>query len=387
MVKGKIFRSLLALGLTGALSLSAFAASVSAATRTESGYIEMYVSDSYKMQDHLDAVRAISNALYSHSSRIDVSSFKIPQADMSGLYFGTLASHPDLFFVDRNYSWNNMGGYVYQIYPSYNMTQSEAQTALESFYSEADHYLALASGKLSRCGDDFSRAVTLHDEIVLDAFYDNIDYESDNYRFMMQKTGVCENYSRVYAKSRAYNTAAGYQSEIIKYYEGKKNSSGNKWYDIRILKAMFTKIELAHLAGDEKKAEQLISKDLESFLRINGYDASCLKKKISGSDAELMGDLFNDIANFYIHNERKYKIAIKYYELSLHFRTKKEAVSVKKKSIVGTTDKVIFQKFPPEEYETDKAKLDSYARMYMCYAASVFMNGDKNKSFRSACFF
>ncbi len=199
MVKGKIFRSLLALGLTGALSLSAFAASVSAATRTESGYIEMYVSDSYKMQDHLDAVREISNALYSHSSRIDVSSFKIPQADMSGLYFGTLASHPDLFFVDRNYSWNNMGGYVYQIYPSYNMTQSEAQTALESFYSEADHYLALASGKLSRCGDDFSRAVTLHDEIVLDAFYDNIDYESDNYRFMMQKTGVCENYSRIYA--------------------------------------------------------------------------------------------------------------------------------------------------------------------------------------------
>ena len=195
---------------------------------------------------------------------------------------------------------------------------------------------------------------------------------------------VLENYSRVYAKSRAYNTAAGYQSEIIKYYEGKKNSSGNKWYDIRILKAMFTKIELAHLAGDEKKAEQLISKDLESFLRINGYDASCLKKKISGSDAELMGDLFNDIANFYIHNERKYKIAIKYYELSLHFRTKKEAVSVKKKSIVGTTDKVIFQKFPPEEYETDKAKLDSYARMYMCYAASVFMNGDKNKSLELA---
>ena len=216
MAKGKILRSLLAFGLTGALSLSMLAASVSAATQTGYGYIDKYVSSSCRLQDYKDLVNTISDGLYSHSDSIDISSFKIPrgeaQTTLSGIYFAVLATRPELFYVDRELSWYRDSNYITDLCPQYNMTKTESQSALTEFYNEADHYLALASGKLSRCGDDFSRAVTIHDEIVLDAAYDNVNYENNNHTFMIDKTGVCENYSRVYAYLLAQ---LGMYSEIV----------------------------------------------------------------------------------------------------------------------------------------------------------------------------
>lgn len=207
MKKSGILRRVFAVGLSAAVAACTMAVPAFAATPTQSGMIEMYVSSG---NQYTDAAAALAAGFLAHSERIDIKAYSVPKDSIGALLTATLARYPELFFVERQFSYYTSGSNISYFVPTYTYSASQTKTMLTSFYAEADKYLAKAQGKLSKCGDDFSRAVVLHDELVLDAAY-NIN-NSSPYNFMIDKSGVCETYARVYAYLLAQ---CGIKSEIV----------------------------------------------------------------------------------------------------------------------------------------------------------------------------
>ena len=198
MKTGNFLKRSIGLAMGAIMCLSIPGLTALAAERTNPEYIDMYVSegDSAVVRNKPEVVRKIAEDLFAHKSEIDLRGYNLSTSDF-GVFSATIAVYPELFFVDRRFTFGYSGFYLTKIYPTYLYSESETNTMLSEFYAEADKYLEKVSGKLSKCGDDFSKALVLHDELVLDAHYDLAT--RDVYNFMINKSGVCENYARVYA--------------------------------------------------------------------------------------------------------------------------------------------------------------------------------------------
>ena len=156
----------------------------------------------------------VYNQLMAHNAIIDISSYKIPYTSTSNfanmLLQSLLRTYPELFFFDyfNSFSISSSNGtsYYSSITPVYKMEKPEADTKLAAFHEKAEWYLS----KIDNSMDDFTKALVLHDQIVLNSYYD-INYRS-NYTFMVDGYGVCQNYAEVYAYLLAL---AGIRSEIV----------------------------------------------------------------------------------------------------------------------------------------------------------------------------
>ena len=206
---------------SSALSIPAFAAE-----RSNPEYINKYVSleNQNFVKENLNAIKAVAEGLFAHEEEIDISEYGIAQNDVGAIYDAVLSLYPDIFFMDREktFSCINSSGKVTKIKSlPYQYSQNEVDVMLPKFYDEADFYLNQVQNELSVCTDDFSKAMLLHDEIVLDAQY---VLENSNYNFMIQKKGLCENYSRVYAYLLGQ---VGIYSEIV-------DSSTHEWVKVKM---------------------------------------------------------------------------------------------------------------------------------------------------------
>ena len=213
--------SLAAVVAASAVSLPAFAAE-----RSNPEYIDKYVSDGNKtfIKDNLEAIKAVAEGLFAHQTEINISQYNISKDDAGAIYNAALSLYPDIFFMDRGKSfscYSSDGKVTRLVNLPYLYSESEVNTMLPKFYDEADFYLNQVQNELSVCTDDFSKAMLLHDEIVLDAQY---VLENSNYNFMIQKQGLCENYSRVYAYLLGQ---VGIYSEIV-------DSSTHEWVKVKM---------------------------------------------------------------------------------------------------------------------------------------------------------
>ena len=213
--------SLAAVVAASAVSLPAFAAE-----RSNPEYIDKYVSDGNKtfIKDNLEAIKAVAEGLFAHQTEINISQYNISKDDAGAIYNAALSLYPDIFFMDRGKSfscYSSDGKVTRLVNLPYLYSESEVNTMLPKFYDEADFYLNQVQNELSVCTDDFSKAMLLHDEIVLDAQY---VLENSNYNFMIQKKGLCENYSRVYAYLLGQ---VGIYSEIV-------DSSTHEWVKVKM---------------------------------------------------------------------------------------------------------------------------------------------------------
>ena len=213
--------SLAAVVAASAVSLPAFAAE-----RSNPEYIDKYVSDGNKtfIKDNLEAIKAVAEGLFAHQTEINISQYNISEDDAGAIYNAALSLYPDIFFMDRGKSfscYSSDGKVTRLVNLPYLYSESEVDTMLPKFYDEADFYLNQVQNELSVCTDDFSKAMLLHDEIVLDAQY---VLENSNYNFMIQKQGLCENYSRVYAYLLGQ---VGIYSEIV-------DSSTHEWVKVKM---------------------------------------------------------------------------------------------------------------------------------------------------------
>ena len=199
--------TLSALMISSALPVQAMAAGVSDPDKVS--YYEA-VTGQYSQ-----AISALREGLLNCSSTISLENCLVKDNDFRSVFSAVLAKTPELFYVDKQYSYyqKTVGGvtYVSKVVPEYTITdRTQINTMLQAFYDEADFYLDQVSGALTKCDDDFSKAALLHDEIVLDARYEINNTSS--YTFMVNKYGLCENYSRVYAYLLGQ---VGISSEIV----------------------------------------------------------------------------------------------------------------------------------------------------------------------------
>ena len=157
----------------------------------------------------------VYSQIMAHQTSIDISSYNIEwtqSSDFSDMFTKSLLkTYPELFFVKSlEFSSSSTDGgttwHLSTIKPNYTMEQSEADTKLKAFHEQAEWYLS----KLDDSMDDFTKALVLHDQIILNSSYD-INCTS-NYTFMVDGHGVCQNYTEVYAYLLA---KAGISSEIV----------------------------------------------------------------------------------------------------------------------------------------------------------------------------
>ncbi len=131
--------------LCAALLTVAMATSAFAAAPTESGMIDIAVSDSDAafVANHLDALETVRDGALKLKSNIDISDYRLTESELSSLFAALRAVYPELFFVDLQYrySYKTIGGvnYTSSLLLSYDVSSvSELNAMLDKFYSKAD---------------------------------------------------------------------------------------------------------------------------------------------------------------------------------------------------------------------------------------------------------
>ncbi|MBQ8133052.1 MAG: Ig-like domain-containing protein [Clostridia bacterium] len=156
--------------------------------------------------ENIELVRTVADGYMNFKKKIDISSYHLPVEAAGSLHTLVCAVYPEIFFVDdiRYTYWHDDNGYLTAIQAKYLETDANGDPdketiskQLQEFYNEADRYLALVSDELSACRDDFSKALVLHDELVLDVHYDINSFS--NYNLLVKKYGLCRSYARIYA--------------------------------------------------------------------------------------------------------------------------------------------------------------------------------------------
>ena len=227
MKHGKHLIKIAAAALSVVMLLSSVGVTALAAEKTPVGYIDA-VPDTvtsaevttdpnyliYKgyLEEENGVVSALYNGLINLDSQIDISSYNVPLDNMKTLLQVMFHSFPEIWYVKKySYSYyndaNNTVAYVMPVY----LTDEELAEKKEAFFAAAEErYLPLVDEGM----DDFTKAVTLHDALVLNTYYpeDLDNNKGNNYTYMVENYGVCQFYSECYAYLLAQ---CGIRSEVV----------------------------------------------------------------------------------------------------------------------------------------------------------------------------
>ena len=188
--------------------------------KTPKGFIEKeeQEGDIAYQQNNADMLYEIFEGILSHKTSIDVSDYSLlPEDNWEKLSDALLCTYPELSFLISSLrcSITTYGEYsfVSSITPVYKDDAATASQKLTAFYEKADWYLSHIDDSM----DDFTKALVLHDLLVLNNYYPDptdtvLMNSANNYDFMVNGWGVCQNYTEVYAYLLAH---AGIKSEII----------------------------------------------------------------------------------------------------------------------------------------------------------------------------
>ena len=203
--------------------------SAGAAGRTPANYVQ---EDLAFVTRYAEAIEKIYQATMNFEEVIYIDEYNIPRQDFSRLRTELIGTHAELSLIlDTTYGFQFgvADDVLVALFPIYAYSREEAEERMKTFYAEADKYLALVDDSM----DEFTKAVVLHDAIVLDAEYvitkryeDGVEVFSNNYHQMMEKWGRCETYTEVYAYLLAQ---VGIHSEIVN--SGEMN---HEWLKLRL---------------------------------------------------------------------------------------------------------------------------------------------------------
>ena len=204
-----------ALLLSTWLVIYPFGITAVAAGRTPTGYVQ---EDPAFEAQYAEAIEKIYQATMNFEEVIYIDEYHISREDFSRLRSELIGTHAELSVIldtTCSYQLGVSNGVLMALLPIYAYSRAEAEERLKAFYDEADKYLSLVDESM----DEFTKAVVLHDAMVLDAEYvitkryeDGEEVFSNNYHQMMEKWGRCETYTEVYAYLLAQ---VGIHSEII----------------------------------------------------------------------------------------------------------------------------------------------------------------------------
>ncbi len=219
------------------LLVSSFGVSALAADNTPVGYIVKvpdgvssdnvltdaeYLRYADIIENYGDALEAIYNGISNLESSIDVSGFNIPVSYAKAVTELVYRSFPEISYIDSlGYSYypNKIAAFV----PGY--IEGDLKALKDRFIETAkSRYLSLIDDDM----DDFTKAVILHDALVLNTYYpkDYITNPGSNYTYMLEGYGVCQYYSECYAYLLAQ---VGIKSEIVS-----SSDMGHAWLKIKL---------------------------------------------------------------------------------------------------------------------------------------------------------
>ena len=203
--------------------------SAGASGRTPANFVQEDIA--FETQ-YAEAIEKIYQATMNFEEVIYIDEYNISRQDFSRLRTELIGTHAELSLIlDQTYcfQFGVADDVIMALFPIYAYSRDEAEKRLKDFYSEADKYLSLVDDSM----DEFTKAVVLHDAIVLDAEYvitkryeDGVEVFSNNYHQMMEKWGRCETYTEVYAYLLAQ---VGIRSEIVN--SGEMN---HEWLKVRL---------------------------------------------------------------------------------------------------------------------------------------------------------
>ena len=233
------------LALSVACILQAAPVNALAAGPSDPKYVSTYTGNADDEANLAAVVQRIGEGMLAHQASIEVGDL-IAYDDLSlkinAILAMVKAKYPELFYwnlvLGRSESYNGSQTFV-TVHPSYKSEFDDNwQTKLAEFYDAADFYLDQVRGELDVCQDEFSKALILHDEMILDVQYacEVVDNKilaksgTTNYGLLVGangvKEGVCDNYARVYAYLLGQ---VGIYSEFVE-----SSSMNHAWNKVRL---------------------------------------------------------------------------------------------------------------------------------------------------------
>lgn len=262
MKKNVLFRRLFSCGLSALIALSGLSVCASAAGNTDYDMVDYVFDFKYLKSGYTDdpdytstqkdagLLKTIIKGIRNFEQKIDVSKFRLNEEQLTSALLAVRDIVPELFYAYTfkiGKTSDNSSFYSY-VYPVYLYTNSDGspdiarmKAELDEFYREADRYLDLVNGRLSKYKDDFSKVMFLHDEIALDCRYyyekmDSSDMEGyNNHEMMVNKRGVCRHYSQIYVYLLAQ---LGIHTEMITTPDETKLNNGKYGINHRWIKVL-----------------------------------------------------------------------------------------------------------------------------------------------------
>ena len=175
-------------------------------------------------------IEQLSDAMLEHRTNIDVSGYNIPFSEklFTELVEEIRAACPEAFYIKGLSCSINGSDNLLKIVPTYTASAQESKKMLAEFGKAADYYLDIVKKTLPD-GDDFSKALLLHDLIASNSSYVSIEKNDINYgayEILVKGTGNCYCYSRAYAYLLAQ---LGIPSEIVY-----SDSMNHEWVKVRL---------------------------------------------------------------------------------------------------------------------------------------------------------
>ncbi len=135
---------------------------------------------------------ALKSGYSEQAERIDFISYKPGVEEVNYIISSLLNAEPEFFYVDAAYSYSTSeSGAVSCVFPKYLYTGD----ALTQAKNEYDRLVSEIIAEASYSWSDLEKTLFVHDYIVKNFVYD-VNYEIyDAYKFLVEKTGVCQSYT------------------------------------------------------------------------------------------------------------------------------------------------------------------------------------------------
>ena len=232
-------RRTIALILSLLMLFGVFSTSASALGETPIGIVEMLSpntdfndikdTDDYRyyrdlLENHQDVITRIYNGIVNREEEINIYEYFIPASYNSALAWIISDCFPEINYKYFLGGSTTTDGFIY--YFRFGYPENSDELLREFKRSAAEKYLWLVDDSM----DDFTKAVILHDAMILNTFYPQLDSSGeprgDNYTFMTDDWGVCEYYAEAYAYLLAQ---CGIKSELVT-----STSMGHEWLKIKL---------------------------------------------------------------------------------------------------------------------------------------------------------
>ncbi len=183
--------------------------------------------------------------------------------------------------------------------------------------------------------------------------------------------------ARLYVKSKQFDKAMDIYDEFQNHYRELLAETKNKWNASYVVKYLIKMVDVANLSGNDQLAQNRLNV-LHYFLKEQGYTNKGLDEVTLGNERKVAADIFRQLGDFYVNNQRQYKTAIMYFEKSLRFKMQAGTKGPGRSIADDSTQKVgLFKKAKPSAYVERPENLEN---------PDYFDIGDLYKFFAIACF-